>query len=180
MLSLIAETPLVGYENGNQFSAACLGLAEMAAERKSYSEDDRRKSGQFGSGYSDEKLYELVRAVVIRVDPIDPVSVSQPLFDLESPAVAADNDWPKPPTARAIAMRLKKSWQKIKEEATEDRNIQQVLARADGGDMAPWFDERYIHFALHRVALHLEKTTLLPHEYERGRHEEQSSQRPSA
>lgn len=103
---------------------------------------ERRKSGQFATGYTDAMLYRLVEAVTTSLDPIDPVSVSQPRFDLEAPAIAAALDWPTPPSARAIAMRLKKGWELIKEEATQDRNIQQVLARADGVSEAPWLDER--------------------------------------
>lgn len=135
---------------------------------------ERRKSGQFDSGYTDQMRYKLVEAVTTSLDPIDPASVSQPRFDREAPAIAAAEGWPEPPSARAICMRLGKAWQLIKEEATENRNIQQILARADGVSMAPWFDEPFVYYAVRRVHLHLGKSeneTLYPHEYERGRDE---------
>lgn len=133
---------------------------------------ERRKSGQFATGYTDAMRYELVEAVTVSVDPNDPVSVSQPRFDREAPAIAAALGWPEPP--RAITMRLKKGWELIKEEATKDRSVQQILARADGVSQSRWLDERDVCFAVRRVHLHLgrsESETLYPHEYERGRNE---------
>lgn len=133
---------------------------------------ERRKSGKFGSGYSDEKLYELVEAVTKAIDPIEPTAVTQRRFDKEAPTIAKERGWPPPPKANGISQRLRKSWQLIKEEATEDRSIQQVLARSDGEKMAPWLNESFVFFALRRVHLHFQKRpneTLYPHEYVRGR-----------
>lgn len=135
---------------------------------------DRLRNGQFGSGYSDEKLYKLVEAVITTVDPVDPLSVSERRFSKEAPAIAEAKGWPKPPQGHAITQRLRKPWKQIKEEATQERSIQQVLARSDGVKMAPWLDERFVFFALRRIHLHLQKTaqqTLYPHEYVRGRNE---------
>lgn len=141
----------------------------MAPARKTYSDDDRRKNGQFGTGYTKEMLYALVEAVIKAVDPVDPASVSQPAFDREAPAIAAANEWPKPPTARAISMRLGEGWPEVKEKALSGLDIEMVVAKAEGAELAPWLDERHLFFALRRVVMHLEQETLVPHEYERGR-----------
>ena len=144
-----------------------MGKRENRAEAQ-----ERRKGGEFASGYSDEKRYELVAAVTKEIDPIEPTSVTQRRFDKEAPRIAKERDWPTPPTAHAITMRLRKSWQLIKEEATGDRTIQQVLARSDGVKMAPWLDESFVFFAIKRVHMHFQKNqndTLYPHEYVRGR-----------
>jgi hypothetical protein len=146
----------------------------MATAAKGRSQVERRKSGQFDSAYTKEMLYELVGAVAMSVDPVEPVSVSQPRFDRDAPSIASERGWPTPPSARAITMRLEKSWLLIKKEATQNRSIQQVLARAEGVAMAPWLDERFIYFALRRAHLHLGKNadeTLYPHDYERARNE---------
>jgi hypothetical protein len=135
---------------------------------------ERRRNGQFGSGYSDEKLYELVREVTLAVDPDDPESISQPRFDQAAPAVASSKRWPPPPKAHAIQMRLKKPWPRIKEEAHQARSIQQILAKADGVALAPWLDERFLYFAFRRAHMHLgkkETDTLYPHEYAQARSE---------
>jgi hypothetical protein len=140
-------------------------------KRENRAAGQERRKGKFSSGYSDEKLYELVREVTLAVDPEDPESVSQPRFDLVAPAVANSKRWPKPPKAHAITMRLKKSWPRIKEEAHQARSIQQILAKADGVSLAPWLDERHLYFALRRAHMHLgkkETETLYPYEYDQA------------
>lgn len=146
----------------------------MATPELKGSATQRNRSGRFGSVYTKEMLYLLVELVTVQIDPIEPTAVSQPSFDREAPGVAAKQGWPKPPTARAIAMRLGKSWLLIKQEATEERSIQQILARAEGVRIANWLDERHVFYAIRRIHLYLgkrEEETLLPHEYERGRNE---------
>lgn len=141
-------------------------------KRENRAAGQRRKKGKFGSDYSDEKLYELVREVTLVVDPDDPEAVSQPRFDAVAPGVAESKGWPKPPKANAITMRLRKSWPRIKEEAHQARSIQQILVAADRVAMAPWLDERHLYFAFRRAHQHLgkkETETLYPYEYDEAR-----------
>lgn len=85
------------------------------------SEQTRRGDGRFRATYSDERRYELLRLVALKVSPLDPASVSQPQFDLCAGEVAAEQGWPSPPKANAIYMQLtwrrKRSWRQLVESA---------------------------------------------------------------
>ena len=57
----------------------------------------------------------------LKVNPLDPATLSQPRFDARAPEVAAEQGWPEPPKANAIYMRLtcrrKRTWRQLVESA---------------------------------------------------------------
>src|SRR5450432_2789718 len=116
------------------------------------SEQTRRGDGRFRATYSDERRYELLRLVALKVSPLDPASVSQPQFDLCAGEVAAEQGWPSPPKANAIYMQLtrkrKRSWRQLIESAlaaaAEGHSLRQTIGAATSEFPAWWFDERHI------------------------------------
>ena len=133
----------------------------------------RRGDGKFRSSYSDERLYELLRLTALKVNPLDPATLSQPKFDARAAEVAAEQGWPEPPKANAIYMRLtrtrKRTWRQLVEGAiaAASGNLTQTANAQTREFPAWWFDERHIYFGLHRVLYFLQQRELAQPEAQR-------------
>jgi hypothetical protein len=125
----------------------------------------RRDDGTFATRYDQGARYELVREVALAANPAAPERTSQRQWD-EARATAGH---PDAPTARAICMSLKVSWQELLTLVfNEERNTTMSAA----ANQRAWFKvptEEEIFFALRFVAMKRGVETLSYADYERGR-----------
>jgi hypothetical protein len=133
----------------------------------------RAKTGEFRSLHGDDDLYEIVGLVALQARPQRPEKLTQAQFDAESAAVAKKHKLAAPPTARAIYMRLEKSWKDIVGDAVKvaagKGSHAHIVSVGKKSDEWPDLDERHIYYALHRVASFLKVETLANLEYDAGR-----------
>ena len=139
-----------------------------------------RHKGRFRSEYTDDERIQLIREVTTDLRPNDPTAVTQSEFDANALRIVErlHPDWPEPPTARALWMKLtkdddlpKRSWEQLIEVAVAARSLAHTAASATREASLPqWFEEPHIVFAVRRVWLHLHKLeTVSIDQYEAGR-----------
>jgi hypothetical protein len=110
-----------------------------------------RHRGRFDATLSNDELYTVVALVAVAVSPSDPSRLTQRGFDTGRGGVKGAED---APTARAISMRLKKSWAAIVETAIDpERDIRQTDVAATRSKPTTT-DEEGIYFALRLVHRH--------------------------
>ncbi|HZR94934.1 MAG TPA: hypothetical protein VFA56_04525 [Gaiellaceae bacterium] len=119
---------------------------------------DRGDGGRFvRSEYSIDERYDLVAAVARKARPDAPLQLTMKEFNDAAAGVAAKKKLPpKPPRAQTIYASLHKSWPTIVKEALDSsRNVQQTRAANERSEPALHLDERYIVYALRRVAMEI-------------------------
>ena len=142
----------------------------------------QRHKGRFRSRFTDDARWLMIRLVTTEVRPSDPTSVTQADFDANAPTIIArlQPDWPEPPTARALWMKLtkddpapKRSWEQLIATAVGARSIAHTASAATREEPLPdWFEEPHIVYAVRRVHVQLGKPhTVTIDQYESGRGE---------